>query len=75
MAVKVCTVKIWVAAFDGKTLQLLSPEESTEAVGKRKANPARRAAAKRAWDTIRRRKKIEAAEAALMQPVVEAEPL
>jgi len=75
MAVKVCTVKIWVAAFDGNTLQLLSPEESTDSVGKRKADPARRAAAKRAWDTIRRRKKIEAAEAALMQPVIKSEPL
>jgi hypothetical protein len=74
MAVKVCTVEIWIAAFDGQALQLLLPEDPKEPVRKSKADPSRRAAAKRAWDTIRR-KKIDAAEAALMQPVVKAEPL
>jgi len=74
-AVNVCKVKIWVAAFDGKTLQLLSPEESTESAVKRKVDSARSAAAKRAWSTIRRNKEIAAAEAALRHPIVKAEPL
>ena len=67
-----------IAAFDGESLHLVpEPEQvpgSAKVPAKGKGKRDRRAAALDAWKTIRR-KRVEAVEAALMQPVIESEPL
>lgn len=67
-----------IAAFDGESLHLVpEPEQvpgSAKVPARGKGRRDRRAAALDAWKTIRR-KRAEAAEAALMQPIAHAEPL
>ena len=67
-----------IAAFDGESLHLV-PEPgqvpgSAKVPAKGKGKRDRRAAALDAWKTIRR-KRVQAVEAALMQPVIKSEPL
>lgn len=71
-AIEAVAVNWLIAAFDGESLHLLSEPEQEARKGK--VNLGRRAPISRTSERIRQ-KKIQAAEAALMQPVVKMERL
>ena len=80
MASKAVVVNWLIAAFDGDSLHVVPEPEQVAGNAKAVAGKDndkgrdRRASARRAWDTIRR-KRAEASETTLMGTVVKAEPL